>query len=237
MNILEQLLQFLHTDAKADSRGMVCGHNADSSRAIARGAPAATKKVQTTAPSPAPPEDRVRERISTLADRMSERLSSSGRSALKPEDIQQAKQRSDKDRSDGDSRRLTKKKAEEQIADRVIHPHQQESVVVTPPGLTFGSEGTAHEVRRPSAWSSDSHYSDQEDEASSEGTIDSDDEARELLAKADSGPRNFEKEDLDEEKEQERIAEEASPSDDQVKRAREVMGTPAGGRAVRVARV
>lgn len=71
------------------------------------------------------------------------------------------------------------------------HPDDEESVITFPPGIDPGSEQPLHGVHltrqsRPS-WSSDSHYSDDDDEAS-DGTVESDNEAREMLAQADSGP-------------------------------------------------
>ena len=86
----------------------------------------------------------------------------------------------------------------------------EESTLVRPPGPASGAEGTSHEVRRPSNWSSDSFYSE-----ASDGTVESDDDARELLATADSGPAKVEEESS--------VNEEEGPSVDQVRRAREVL--------------
>lgn len=93
--------------------------------------------------------------------------------------------------------------------------HLNETVVVRPPGLDY-SPGTEHEVRRPSVWSSDSHYSI--DSFDTEGTIDSDDEARDLLAHADSGPMPVHHAEDDE-----GVGELPAPSEDQVKRAKAVL--------------
>jgi hypothetical protein len=93
--------------------------------------------------------------------------------------------------------------------------HLDETVVVRPPGIDW-SAGTKHEVRRPSVWSSDSQYSASSYET--EGTVDSDDEARDLLAHADSGPLPVHHAEADRS-----VAEPAPPSADQVKRAKEVL--------------
>lgn len=92
--------------------------------------------------------------------------------------------------------------------------HVPETTIVRPPGPDFDAKGSGHEVRRPSAYSSDSHYSAESHD--SERTIDSDEEARELLAMADSGPQPVTKGDHD-------VDSDSGPDDDQIKRAKEVL--------------
>lgn len=97
--------------------------------------------------------------------------------------------------------------------------HSHRSTIVTPPGPAPGADPgpeREHTHRRPSAWSSDSHYSDDP----SEGTIESDEEARELLAVADSGPAPVEDS-------EEGVVEDDGPSKEQVKKAKEVLMQPA----------
>jgi hypothetical protein len=82
--------------------------------------------------------------------------------------------------------------------------------------LILGHE-SRHLHRRPSAWSSDSQYSDD----ISDGIIESDEEAKELLARADSGPAPLKTGG-------EEVEEKDEPSNAMVDRAREMMKRPLG---------
>lgn len=89
-----------------------------------------------------------------------------------------------------------------------------ESVVARTQGPDHGPKSSNH-VHRPRAWSSDSAYS--VNRVDTEGTIDSDAEARELLIHADSGPQPVH---------QSRglpIPDASEPDADEVRRARAVL--------------
>lgn len=92
--------------------------------------------------------------------------------------------------------------------------HIPETTVVRLPGPDFDAPGSKHEVRRPSAYSADSQYS--VNSFDSEGTVESDEEARDLLAQADSGPQPVSQEDHG-------VDSDTGPDEDQVRRARDVL--------------
>ena len=105
-------------------------------------------------------------------------------------------------------------------------PQERRTTIVRPPGPGSDVPGSKHHVvdqsalidqRRKSVWSSDSVYSDTESyDPDSDGTVESDTEAKELLAMADSGPLTNDDEDQD-------SIYFPGPDQDQVDRAKEVL--------------
>jgi len=103
---------------------------------------------------------------------------------------------------------------DEGISNSLARNHTSEESAIRPPELD-SPQGSQHDNRRPSAWSSDSNYSVSSYET--EGTIDSDDEARNLLAHADSGPKGVHH------AEDESPPTSPAPSEGEVERARKVL--------------